>query len=94
MQIRSSRLLRFLGWVLFAGLLSGLPTAPRADTDQGINITTLSSRPDIASRGTALVRVSVQSGVPLTALTMLLNSQNVTSAFQPEASGNSLLGLI
>ena len=34
------------------------------------------------------------TGVPLTALTVLLNSQNVTGAFQPEASGNSLLGLV
>ena len=71
MQIRQPRLLRFLGWVLFVGLLSGLPTVPRAATNQGINIAALSSRPDIVSGGTALVRVSVPSGVPLTALTVL-----------------------
>lgn len=93
MQNRYSRMLRVLGCVLVVGVLSGLLLAARADTNQGINITTLSSRPDIVSGGTTLVRVRVPSGVPLTALTVLLNSQNVTSAFQPEASGNSLLGL-
>jgi Tannase-like family of unknown function (DUF6351) len=36
----------------------------------------------------------VPSGVPLTSVMVLLNSQNVTSAFQPETSGISLLGLI
>jgi Tannase-like family of unknown function (DUF6351) len=94
MQNRYSRLLRLLGCVLVVGVLSGLLPAARADTNQGINITTLSSRPDIVSGGTALVRVSVPGGVPVTALTVLLNSQNVTSAFRPEASGNSLLGLV
>jgi hypothetical protein len=93
-QNRYSRILRLLGCVLVAGGLSGLLPAARADTNQGINITTLSSRPDIVSGGTALVRVGAPSGVPLTALTVLLNSENVTSAFQPEASGNSLLGLV
>ncbi len=94
MQDRYARLSRFLGLVLVAVLVSGLSAAARADTNQGINIATLSSRPDIVSGGTALVRVSVPSGVSLTALTVLLNSQNVTSAFQAEASGNSLLGLV
>jgi hypothetical protein len=94
MQDRYARLSRFLAFVLIAVLFSGLPAAARANTNQGINITTLSSRPDIVSGGTALVRVSVPSGVPLTALTLLLNSQDVTGAFQPEASGNSLLGLV
>jgi hypothetical protein len=94
MQNRYSRLLQLLGCVLVVGLLSGLSAAPRADTNHGINITTLSSRPDIVSGGTALVRVSVPSGVPVSVLTVLLNSQNVTSSFQPEASGNSLVGLV
>ena len=94
MQDRYARLSRFLGFVLVAVFFSGLPAAARADTNQRINITTLSSRPDIVSGGTALVGVNVPSGVPLTALTVLLNSQDVTGAFQPEASGNSLLGLV
>lgn len=94
MQIRHPRLLRFLGLVVFVGLLSGLPTAPRADINQGINIATLSSRPDIVSGGAALVRVSVPSGISLTDIMVLLNSQDVTSAFQAEAGGHSLLGLL
>lgn len=94
MRNRYGRLSRLLGCVLAAVLSSGLLAAAMADANQGINIKTLSSRPDTVSGGTALVRISVPSGVPLTGLTVLLNSQNVTNSFQPEASGNTLLGLV
>ena len=50
---RLARLSR-LGWVVFEGLLSGLSAAARADTNQGINIATLSSRPEIVSGGNRL----------------------------------------
>jgi hypothetical protein len=94
MRNRYGRLSRLLGCVLAVVLSSGLLAAAMADANQGINIKTLSSRPDTVSGGTALVRISVPSGVPLTGLTVLLNSQNVTNSFQPEPSGNSLLGLV
>src|SRR5215472_5979627 len=86
-------LVRFL-IVVVAALLAGLPVAALADSNGPINIAVLSSRPDTASGGTALVRISVPNGVPFNNLMVLLNSQNVTSAFRPEASGRSLLGLI
>ena len=97
LQNRVSRLSRFLGRVVFlvaAGLLSGMPAAAMANANHGIDITTLSSRPDTVSGGNALVRISVPSGVPVTDVMVVLNSQNVTSAFQPEVSGHSLLGLV
>ena len=84
----------FLSCLVVAGLLSGLHSTAVAQADPGIRITTLSSRPDIVSGGNALVRISVPGGVPLTGVMVLLNRQNVTSAFQPEATGNSLLGLV
>jgi Tannase-like family of unknown function (DUF6351) len=82
------------GLIVVAGLLGGLHSAAMAQSSQGILITTLSSRPEIVSGGTALVRISVPNGVPFSDVMVLLNSQNVTSAFAPEASGQSLLGLV
>ena len=93
MRNRVARLSR-LACFLVAALLSGLPAAAMADASHGINITSLSSRPDAVSGGNALVRISVPSGIPLAEIMVLLNSQDVTSSFQPEASGNSLLGLV
>ena len=80
--------------VVVAALLAGLPVAALANSNGPINITVLSSRPDTVSGGTALVRISVPNGVPFRNLMVLLNSQNVTSAFRPEAGGRSLLGLV
>jgi Tannase-like family of unknown function (DUF6351) len=94
MRNRHARLSRLLAFALFAGLLSGPSSAAMAASNQGIDITTLSSKPDIVSGGTALVRISVPNAVPFTDVMVLLNSQNVTGAFEPEASGHSLLGLV
>ena len=97
MDYRNWRLSRELGRLVIiaaAALLAGLPTAAMADGNGPINITILSSRPDTVSGGNALVRISVPNGVPFADLMVLLNSENVTRAFRPEASGRSLLGLV
>ena len=97
MDYRNWRLSRELGRLVIiaaAALLAGLPAAAMADGNDPINITILSSRPDTVSGGNALVRISVPSGLPFADLMVLLNSENVTSAFRPEASGRSLLGLV
>jgi Tannase-like family of unknown function (DUF6351) len=94
MPKRLPRFSRLLGCVLVAGLLSALPVLAMANANQGISITTLSSRPDTVSGGIALIRISTLAGIPPSGLIVLLNSQNVTDNFQPEASGNSLLGLV
>jgi hypothetical protein len=80
--------------IIAAALLAGLPAAATADGNGPINITILSSRPDTVSGGNALARISVPNGVPFADLMVLLNSQNVTNAFRPEAGGRSLLGLV
>ena len=97
MDYRNWRLSRELGRLVIiaaAALFAGLPAAAMADGNGPINITILSSRPDTVSGGNALVRISVPSSVPFAGLIVLLNSEYVTSAFRPEASGHSLLGLL
>jgi hypothetical protein len=94
MRNRHPRLTRLFGCLVAAAFLSGLTSAAVAEANQGIAISSLSSRPDVVSGGTALIRVSVPSGVPLTTVMVVLNSQDVTSAFQPETGRNSLLGLL
>jgi hypothetical protein len=70
-------------------------TAPAAATSpDDLDIITVSTRPDTVSGGDVLVRIHVPPSVAINDLVILLNGQAVTSAFQPEASGHSLLGLV
>jgi Tannase-like family of unknown function (DUF6351) len=70
-------------------------TAPTAATSpDDLDIITVSTRPDTVSGGDVLVRIHVPPSVAINDLVILLNGQAVTSAFQPEASGHSLLGLV
>jgi len=97
MQDRRPRLLSILSVILFlltAGVLSGITVATKAGSNQGLDIVTLSSRPDIVSGGTVLVRISGSRKLALGDVAVFLNGQDVTTAFQPEADGNSLLGLV
>lgn len=97
MQDRRPRLLWILSIVLFlltAGVLSGITVATKADSNQGLDIVTLSSRPDIVSGGTVLVRINGSRKMALSDVAVFLNGQDVTSVFQPEAGGHSLLGLV
>jgi hypothetical protein len=97
MQGRRPRLLSSLSVILFlltAGVLSGITVATNAGSNQGLDIVTLSSRPDIVSGGTVLVRISGSGKMALSDVAVFLNGQDVTTAFQPEAGGRSLLGLV
>ncbi|HEV2100692.1 MAG TPA: DUF6351 family protein, partial [Stellaceae bacterium] len=97
MRNRGWRLPRILTAVLIlltAGAVSGISIVTRAGSNQGLDITALSSRPDIVSGGTVLIRISASGQVALNDVTVFLNGQAVTSAFQPEAGGRSLLGLV
>ncbi len=80
--------------LLGAVVLGEVAAVAKADGNSGLNIITLSSRPDTVSGGTALVRVAAPRQVTLSDLVVSVNGQVVTSAFQPEASGRSLLGLV
>jgi hypothetical protein len=97
MQNRDLRLLRILTIILFllvAGVLSGISVATKAGSNRGLDIITLSSRPDIVSGGNVLVRISESGKVAISEVAVFLNGQDVTSSFQPETGGHSLLGLV
>src|SRR5271170_7220283 len=89
-----SRILPIILFLLTAGVLSGITVATKAGSSQGLDIAALSSRPDIVSGGNVLIRISVPGKAAIGDLAVFLNGQDVTSAFQPEAGGHSLLGLV
>jgi Tannase-like family of unknown function (DUF6351) len=71
-------------------------TMPHGQTGSGqFQITTLSSRDDLISGDSALIRIDVPSLIPLTQVGVYLNSVKITSAFKetPPAS-HILLGLV
>ncbi len=90
----SSLLLRCLLAVMIAGLLTAGSVAATAKSPDDLDIITVSTRPDTVSGGDVLVRINVPPGVAINDLVIVLNGQAVTSAFQPEAGGHSLLGLV
>jgi len=90
----SSRLFRcFLG-ILVAGLLTEGSVAATAKSPDDLDIITVSTRPDTVSGGDVLVRINAPPGVGISDLIVLLNGQNITGAFRPEAGRHSLLGLV
>ena len=91
---RPSQILRNISLVLAVGVLAWMPVIAKAWSNNDLAIVTLSSRPDIVSGGTVLVRISGSGKVALNDVAVFLNGQAVTSSFQPEAGGRSLLGLV
>jgi len=79
--------------VMTASALVGLSPTVLAERSD-LRIVTVSTRPDTVSGGDVLVRIEVPREVSFNAVTVLLNGQDVTSAFQPDPSGNGLLGLV
>jgi len=90
----SWRLWCCLAVVLIAGVLTVGSVAATAKSADDLDIITVSTRPDTVSGGDVLVRIHVPPSVAINDLVILLNGQAVTRAFQPEASGHSLLGLV
>src|SRR5215510_1014261 len=90
----SSGFLRCLAVVWVAGLLAGGTVVAVAKPTDDLDIVTVSTRPDTVSGGNVLVRINARRGVAINDLVVLLNGQNVTGAFRPEAGGHSLLGLV
>ena len=87
-------LLRCLLAVTIAVLLTAGSAAATAKSPDDLDIITVSTRPDTVSGGDVLVRINLPPGVAINDLVIVLNGQAVTSAFQPEAGGHSLLGLV
>ena len=97
MQFRNksrSSIVRRIALILGILAVTGLSVSAEADSNNGLDIVTLSSRPDTVSGGTALIRINTSRNIALSDLVVSLNGQVVTSAFQPEKSGRSLLGLV
>jgi hypothetical protein len=90
----SSRLLRCFAAILIACLLTGASVAAAAKPPDDLHIITVSTRPDTVSGGDVLVRIVAPPGVAINDLIILLNGQNITAAFRPEAGRHSLLGLV
>ena len=89
-----TNLTRCFATVLIAGLLTGGTVAAVAKPGDDIDIITVSTRPDTVSGGNVLVRISASRNVALNDLIVLLNGQNITGVFRPEAGRHSLLGLV
>jgi len=84
-------------WVaasLIVSLLTAVTAPAAAASPDDLDIITVSTRPDTVSGGDVLVRIHVPPSMAVNDLVILLNGQAVTSAFQPEANGHSLLGLV
>jgi len=76
-------------FLVAVAIMAGLPAPAMADANRDFDIISVSSRPDIVSGGNVLVRIKLPRDVPSNDVIVILNSQTVTSAFRPEASGHS-----
>jgi uncharacterized tannase-like protein DUF6351 len=82
-------------WSILAALLFCVACSVTvvSAADHKVDITTVSSRPDIVSGGDVLVRITTAPGVSTNRIKVKLNGRDVTDAFRQETSG-SLLGLV
>ena len=94
---RYGRLLIAGAFGLLVGLVAFEPAA-RAGSDDGagngIKITTLSSRPDRVSGGSALVEITVFHPDRSQLLRVTLNGNDITKTFRPGTKPNSVIGLV
>ena len=74
-------------------LLATTPNLARA-VDDSVQISIVSSRPDMVSGEDALVRVELPVRIAPRNVAVTLNGATVTSAFRPDAQGHALIGLL
>jgi hypothetical protein len=83
---------------LLAAGLTGMAPPPTSGTVPGkgvdIEISALSSRPDMVTGGDALVRVDAPRGIPPGQLTVRVNGLDVSDDFVAEPDDRSLTGLV
>ncbi len=65
-----------------------------SQTSPKLEIKTLSSRPDLASGGDALIEIKAPAGTQLSQLTLTLNGKDVTDQLKNELGNGSFRGLI
>ena len=79
---------------LFSLLCLAAPFAAHAKSDQGFQIHTLSTRPEMVTGGDALVEIDVPRGIEVGAVAVSLNGADVTAAFSGDESAHKLTGLV
>jgi len=85
---------RLSAWILFVGVgACGPLVAVGHAQNRGLELRTLSARPELVSGGDVLVRVDVPEGAA-PHLRVTVNGAEVTAQLRPDASGRSLTGLI
>src|SRR3990172_5463033 len=89
-------MLRKLLIFTIAGLVVGLAILGRdqVQAGAGLEISILSSSPDMVSGNDALVRVDVPIGIQLEQVSVELNGVDVTTAFAPEPDDHAIVGLV
>ena len=80
--------------LLVIGLLAGAAGGAAHAADGGVELTVLSSRPDMVSGGDALLAVAVPAAASAADVRMAVNGADVTAAFRPDAGGLRLVGLV
>ena len=90
------RILQLPGVALVAAifLTTLLPVLAADAVAHGIKITPLSTRADMVSGGNVLVRIDVPSQVPLNAVAIKLNGQDITTAFRVDMAARTYTGLV
>ena len=83
-----SRLTVAMAFVVVS-ILSTLRADMFSQSATGLEIRTLSSRPDMVSGGDALVEVKAPAGAQLSQLTLTLNGKDVTSRLKFDAANGS-----
>jgi hypothetical protein len=90
------RILVTVGLTGGLGMASALPqnSPSRAPAAGGVQIITLSSRPDMVSGGDALIQVKAPAGTTLSDVTFTLNGRDVTQQLTPGPESGSFVGLV
>src|SRR5262245_41807078 len=83
-----------MGFAVIIVLASMVSNDGYSQSASRLEIKTLSSRPDLVSRGDALVEVKAPEGAQLSQLTLTLNGKDVTNRLRPNAAGGGFRGLI
>jgi hypothetical protein len=83
-----------LSLCLLLSPVSALADDEHDDDNQGFNVRTLSTRPEMVSGGDVLIRVDVSRSVPIGSVRISLNGSDVTSAFTADPAARTLTGLV
>lgn len=79
-------------WLLLAG--QALADAPSSHSQSGLQLTTVSSAPDLVTGGEALVEVSSARSFPHHQVRIALDGEDVTDAFRWDDGREALVGLV